>query len=511
VLTLVVAGARIRAFHVLLRHGRPAPPEIEVRARELAGRLALSRCPPLWLVPGAVSPLVWALGGRARLVLPARLLERLGPEGRDALLAHELAHVRRHDHWVRWLELAATSLYWWHPVAWWARARVQQLEEQCCDAWVLWALPAAARAYARALLETVTFLADARPALPPAASGIGYVPVLKRRLHMILREPLTHRLAWPAHLAAVLLGLIVLPVSPARLAAEDPDPAPTAQARDDDRDDAPPATRDVDRRLRALEQKMERVLQALERSREPAEGGRDRSPAGAAPGRGSRRVPATGARGRDRAPEVMEEVERQVKEAMEQVENAMKVLEREQKTLAEAGRSLSPERLESVKRQIDQAVRSAVNPERMRAMQRKIEDAVNRGLKAAGETRDMATEQGEKARAQAEMARKKVEEARARAVEQAERMRERAMEQAERARQRAREQAEKAQARAEEARKRAAERRSRDQAPEADGRRTSEAGDAQTRDLERRMRRLEEKMDRVLQALESSRRSQPSH
>ena len=48
-------------------------------------------------------------------------------------------------------------------------------EEDCCDAWVVWALPASARAYALALVETVDFLADARPALPALASGFGHV------------------------------------------------------------------------------------------------------------------------------------------------------------------------------------------------------------------------------------------------------------------------------------------------------------------------------------------------
>src|SRR5262249_31633464 len=153
---------------------------LQEQTDRLARRLGLARCPEVWLIPGAVSPLVWAVGGRARLVVPASLLERLDGEQLETLLAHELAHVRRLDHWVRWLELAATSLYWWHPVAWWARREIQSLEEQCCDAWVVSTWPAAARSYATALVETVNFLAGTRPALPPAASGLGYVHHLKR-------------------------------------------------------------------------------------------------------------------------------------------------------------------------------------------------------------------------------------------------------------------------------------------------------------------------------------------
>src|SRR5207245_3395290 len=124
---------------------------------------------------------------------------------------------------VRWLEFVVTGLYWWLPVAWWARRQLQQAEEECCDAWVVWTLPAAAKAYAKALLQTVDFL-DVRPALPPVASGIGHVRLLKRRLNMIVRQPLCPQLSWPMHLGVVVLGLLVLPFAPERLAAQSTKP-----------------------------------------------------------------------------------------------------------------------------------------------------------------------------------------------------------------------------------------------------------------------------------------------
>src|SRR5206468_4072890 len=82
-------------FHGLLRHAWPAPAELQNRVDELAERLGLPSAPAIWLVPGALSPLVWVLGQSPRLVFPARLLERLDDEQRDAILVHELAHVRR--------------------------------------------------------------------------------------------------------------------------------------------------------------------------------------------------------------------------------------------------------------------------------------------------------------------------------------------------------------------------------------------------------------------------------
>ena len=98
---------------------------------------------------------------------------RLDQDQRSALLAHELAHLRRRDHWIRPLELIAIALYWWFPVFWWMRQALHEAEEQCCDAWVVWLFPELKGAYARTLLETIDFLAEAEWALPLAGSGFG--------------------------------------------------------------------------------------------------------------------------------------------------------------------------------------------------------------------------------------------------------------------------------------------------------------------------------------------------
>ena len=65
-----------------------------------------------------------------------------------------------------------TGLFWWHPVVWWARRELREAEEQCCDAWVVWALPGAGRTYATALLECLDFLSPSLVPLPEGASGL---------------------------------------------------------------------------------------------------------------------------------------------------------------------------------------------------------------------------------------------------------------------------------------------------------------------------------------------------
>jgi beta-lactamase regulating signal transducer with metallopeptidase domain len=200
-------------FHRLLRFARPAPSEAQNQVQELARRLGLKRCPVLHLLPGAVLPMIWTIGSGPRLLFPARLLERLDRDQRAALFVHELAHLARRDHWVRILELIVLGLYWWHPIVWWARRELHEAEEQCCDAWVVWALSGQSRAYALALLHTVDFFSHARPTLPLAASGIGQVPHLRRRLTMIMQEKTPRSLTWAGCVAVLALGLL-LPLTP---------------------------------------------------------------------------------------------------------------------------------------------------------------------------------------------------------------------------------------------------------------------------------------------------------
>jgi WD40 repeat protein/beta-lactamase regulating signal transducer with metallopeptidase domain len=224
---------RIARFQRLLKHARRAGPELQEQARDLARRLGLTHCPEVWLIPGPLPPLLWVVG-RARLYFPSALLTRLSTEGRASLLVHELAHLARRDHWVRLVELVANGLYWWYPLVWYARRRLQAAEEECCDAWVVSELPGAAPHYAGALLETIDFLAGARPALPPAASGFGRMYFLKRRLSMIVGSATPRSLSRAGRLVILLLAAALLPLGFSSARPDD--------AKDNPKTDAPATT-----------------------------------------------------------------------------------------------------------------------------------------------------------------------------------------------------------------------------------------------------------------------------
>jgi beta-lactamase regulating signal transducer with metallopeptidase domain len=210
-----LAGLRIRRFRRLLRLGVPASPSLAEGVAELAERVGLRKAPPVLLLPARVPPMLWPGRGGPVLLMPADLLPELTDEERDTLLVHELAHVRRRDHWVRLLELAATVLFWWYPVTWWVRRALRRAEERCCDEWVLRVMPNSAGAYADGLLKSLDLVAGEPDPLPVGASGAGPVRDLEARLKEILMSTRpTPTLAAPVRLAlaaVALLGLAVFP------------------------------------------------------------------------------------------------------------------------------------------------------------------------------------------------------------------------------------------------------------------------------------------------------------
>jgi uncharacterized membrane protein len=127
-------------------------------------------------------------------------------------LAHELAHLRRRDHWVRLLELCVTSFYWWFPVVWWIRRSLREAEEHCCDAWVIDILPGSERAYARTLLETIDFLAGVTAAVPPGVCGFGTVSTLRTRLIRIMKGTRPQRLSAAGSTSVAAAALLVIPL-----------------------------------------------------------------------------------------------------------------------------------------------------------------------------------------------------------------------------------------------------------------------------------------------------------
>jgi bla regulator protein blaR1 len=107
-------------------------PVIEAAARDIATRLDLQRAVAILESAAVTVPTLigWV---RPVVLLPAAALSGLSPLQLQAILAHELAHVRRHDYLVNLLQSAVEILLFYHPAVWWISAEIRAERENCCD------------------------------------------------------------------------------------------------------------------------------------------------------------------------------------------------------------------------------------------------------------------------------------------------------------------------------------------------------------------------------------------
>ena len=67
------------------------------------------------------------------VLLPVRALTGLTPEQLEAVIAHELAHIKRFDVAVNFFQVIAETLFFFHPAVWWLNKRIRADREDCCD------------------------------------------------------------------------------------------------------------------------------------------------------------------------------------------------------------------------------------------------------------------------------------------------------------------------------------------------------------------------------------------
>ncbi|MFT5999335.1 MAG: beta-lactamase regulating signal transducer with metallopeptidase domain [Neolewinella sp.] len=116
------------------------------------------------------------------LLFPIAVVNQLSTEETEAVILHELAHLKRKDHWWNLLQCFIEVLFYYHPVVWWIGARIREEREHCCDDLVLKQGPGRL-AYAKALLYF-----EHQRATPPTAVALtnnpsGLLGRVQRFLH----------------------------------------------------------------------------------------------------------------------------------------------------------------------------------------------------------------------------------------------------------------------------------------------------------------------------------------
>jgi beta-lactamase regulating signal transducer with metallopeptidase domain/thiol-disulfide isomerase/thioredoxin len=214
--------------------------EQERHARQLLAEVArrfgtFAAVPRLAIVNEGVAPMVWAdpiapaTRGGTCVILSRPLLDLLDDDQLRYVIAHELAHCVRGDHWTNAFGFCVATLFWWHPVAWFARRELGHAAEACCDALIVEKLSGSRKSYARTLLKVVDFIQSRHLPQPALALTFGGSSSLKKRFQMLTTERVESRVSHGGWGLLVLLGLASLALFPAR-AHEKPRPPETQTA-----------------------------------------------------------------------------------------------------------------------------------------------------------------------------------------------------------------------------------------------------------------------------------------
>ena len=153
---------------------------------------------------------------RPVILLPVAALTSLTTDQIEALLAHELAHIRRRDYAVNIAQTLAEALLFFHPAVWWMSARIREEREHCCDD-IAVEVCAEPVVYASALAEIASWRRRELALSLGASDG-----ALLARVRRILREPEAHTLRAGTGSIALALAILVTAGAVARSSSEEP-------------------------------------------------------------------------------------------------------------------------------------------------------------------------------------------------------------------------------------------------------------------------------------------------
>lgn len=191
-ITASLLGARVVRQWLRLRAVVAAAtilPEWQMRARRLGARVGVHRIVPILASVRIATPTLvgWL---RPAVVLPLTVLTRMPPAQIDLVLAHELAHLKRFDHFANLFQVVLETLFFYHPAVRWISRDARNEREVCCDALALRATGGARRDFIEALASlaelgtgrgVLTLAADGGVLVERAAFIAGVAPSPRRR------------------------------------------------------------------------------------------------------------------------------------------------------------------------------------------------------------------------------------------------------------------------------------------------------------------------------------------
>ena len=204
VMSLRLASGWLAVRRLWTTGTHPVPEGCEEALGRLVRRLRVTR--PVRVFQSALVQVPAVIGWlRPVILLPASALTGLTPLQLDALLAHELAHVRRYDYLVNLLQSAVETLLFYHPAAWLVSRRVREEREHCCDDLAVAACGGDAHVYAIALLG----MEQLRLATPPLALAAGGGSLIGRVQRLMVPAQVETFPRWMAGLVVAALVVTI--------------------------------------------------------------------------------------------------------------------------------------------------------------------------------------------------------------------------------------------------------------------------------------------------------------
>jgi RND family efflux transporter MFP subunit len=182
---------------------------LRIRAtRRAAAPLDLNLPIPVMSSSARLEPGVFGIR-RPVLLLPEGITERLAPEQLEAVIAHELCHVRRRDNLTGTIHLFVEAVFWFHPLLWWIRTRLVKERERACDEEVL-RLGSEPHVYAEAILNVCKLYLECPLLCVSGVAGSN----LKKRIQTILSGRMAGELSLAKRvaLATAAIAALALPV-----------------------------------------------------------------------------------------------------------------------------------------------------------------------------------------------------------------------------------------------------------------------------------------------------------
>ncbi|MEM8967363.1 MAG: M56 family metallopeptidase [Bacteroidota bacterium] len=183
VLFFLIRGAGNLLYLRRLTHHdtQPISAQWQEKVSQLSSTLKISRSLSVRVSPRIRAPFVVGFL-KPVILLPISAFSQLSPEQLEAILAHELAHIRRWDDVVNWMQATVETILFYHPALWWISQLIRDEREKCCDDLAV-ATCGNAVVYAKALTQLET-LPDSTSsfALALSRSGNGLLARVERLL-----------------------------------------------------------------------------------------------------------------------------------------------------------------------------------------------------------------------------------------------------------------------------------------------------------------------------------------